>query len=55
MVTRTYYVETIVRPEKSLYQRNATPSDFKFIAFGEEVAAVGVIEGRKTKQSCMAW
>eukprot|EP00966_Prymnesium_polylepis_P056147 1298890-Prymnesium_polylepis.1 len=49
VVTRTYYVETIVRPELKHYAKNTTPADFKFLVFGEEIASVGVLEGRKTK------
>ncbi|KAL1505067.1 hypothetical protein AB1Y20_008827 [Prymnesium parvum] len=54
ITTRTYYVETLVLPE-ARYQRNVTPSDYKFLVFGGEIASVGVIEGRKTTQACMAW
>ena len=55
VTTRAYYAETIVRAERGRYLRNETPSDFKFLTFGGDVASVALLEGRKTPESCMAW
>ena len=51
----TVYVESVVRPERSLYRFNETPPDFKFFTFGSRVGTVAIIEGRKTAAGCMAW
>ena len=52
---RTIYVETLIRPELSLYTKNATPTDFKFLSFGGTIGTVGIIEGRATDNACMAF
>jgi len=54
VISRTIYVETVIRPESN-FARNVTPPDYKVLVFGEEIATVGVIMGRKTKEACMAW